>query len=125
MTALEPDHPMQANVHSDRELKQAGSSHEFLPLVYDELRKLAGYKLSVMGPNQTLQPTALVHEAWLRLGNANEKIWKNRVHFVAAAAEVMRHVVIDHIRSNARLKRGGGQLRLDIDGMELAATTPD
>jgi len=109
----------------DRNVNGAGSSHEFLPLVYDDLRKLAAHKLATIAPNQTLQPTALVHEAWLRLVNTEGKSWTNRVHFFAATAEVMRHVLIDHIRSKARLKRGGGQQRLDIEGLELAGTTPD
>jgi RNA polymerase sigma factor (TIGR02999 family) len=115
---------MQANALTDRERQTAGNSHDFLPLVYDDLRRLAAHRLASMAPHQTLQPTALVHEAWLRL-SGKQKTWENRVHFFAAAAEVMRHVVIDHIRSKARLKRGGGQLRLDIDGIELADTTPD
>jgi RNA polymerase sigma factor (TIGR02999 family) len=102
-----------------------GKAHELLPLVYEDLRRLAAHKLSSMGPHQTLQPTALVHEAWLRLMTSQDRTWENRVHFFATAAEVMRHVLIDHIRSKARIKRGGGQQRLDIDAFELSNTPPD
>jgi RNA polymerase sigma factor (TIGR02999 family) len=100
-------------------------SAEFLPLVYEDLRKLAAHRLSAIPPGQTLQATALVHEVWLRMVSAQDRTWKNRVHFFSAAAEVMRHVLIDHLRARSRLKRGGGQPRLDIDGIELASTSPD
>lgn len=102
-----------------------GRSGDFLPLVYEDLRKLAAHRLSAIPPGQTLQPTALVHEVWLRMVNVQERTWENRVHFFAAAAEVMRHVLIDHLRAKSRVKRGGGQQKLDIDGLELASTTPD
>jgi RNA polymerase sigma factor (TIGR02999 family) len=115
---------MQANAITDRAGQPNGSSHDFLPLIYDDLRRLAAHRLASVAPHQTLQPTALVHEAWLRL-NGKQKTWENRVHFFAAAAEVMRHVLIDHIRRKSRLKRGGGQQRLDIDGIDLADTTPN
>jgi RNA polymerase sigma factor (TIGR02999 family) len=103
---------------------QSAAAQELLPLVYEDLRKLAAHRIASMAPNQTLQATALVHEAWLRLVGADHRTWQNRVHFFATAAEVMRHVLIDHLRGKARLKRGGGQLRLNIDGLELANTTP-
>ena len=98
---------------------------ELLPLVYEDLRKLAAHRLTRLAPGQTLQPTALVHEAWLRMAAAEQRTWENRAHFFAAAAEVMRHVLVDYVRRRTRLKRGGGQLRLDIDELDLAGTTPD
>jgi len=101
------------------------ATDDFLPLVYDDLRKLAAHRLARLAPGQTLQPTALVHEAWLRMATAEQRTWENRAHFFAAAAEVMRQVLVDHVRRRTRLKRGGGQLRLDIDELDLAGTTPD
>ena len=100
-------------------------AEELLPLVYDELRKLAAHQMARQPPGQTLQATALVHEAWLRLVRAEEQTWENRAHFFVAAAEAMRRILVENIRRKARLKRGGGQQRLDIDALELAATTPD
>jgi RNA polymerase sigma factor (TIGR02999 family) len=104
---------------------QAEAAGELLPLVYEDLRKLAAYRMTRLAPGQTLQPTALVHDAWLRLVSAEQQTWQNRAHFFAAAAEAMRRVLIDHIRHKARLKRGGGQERLDVQAIELADRTPD
>jgi RNA polymerase sigma factor (TIGR02999 family) len=85
-------------------------------LVYDELRKLAAQKLAQEKPGQTLQATALVHEAYLRLVDpGGERPWNNRVHFLAAAAEAMRRILIDRARDRKRLKRGGGCRRQDLD----------
>ncbi len=110
----------------DRVLKGEGhAADELLPLVYDDLRKLAAHRLARLAPGQTLQATALVHEAWLRLVAEKQRTWENRAHFFAAAAEVMRRVLVDHVRRRTRLKRGGGQLRLDIDELEVACATPD
>jgi len=107
------------------ELGEENSSERLLPLVYDELRRLAAIKLSHEAQNQTLQPTVLVHEAWLRLSADEEARWQNRGHFFAAAAEAMRRILIDRARRKARLKHGGGQMRLDIQELDLADTTPD
>jgi RNA polymerase sigma factor (TIGR02999 family) len=74
---------------------------------------------------QTLQATALVHEAWLRLVSDGEKTWQNRAHFFGAAAEAMRRILIENARRKSRLKHGGGQARLNIEDLELAETTPD
>jgi RNA polymerase sigma factor (TIGR02999 family) len=74
---------------------------------------------------QTLQPTALVHEAWLRLVGDGDRTWQNRAHFFGAAAEAMRRILIENARRKSRLKRGGNRQRLNIDDLELAATTPD
>ncbi len=74
---------------------------------------------------QTLQPTALVHEAWLRLAADGDRTWQNRAHFFAAAAEAMRRILIEKARRKSRLKHGGGQARLDVEDLELADATPD
>ena len=102
----------------------AHTAQTFLPEVYDQLRKLAAMRIASIGPGQTLQATASGHEAWLRL-DAKQKTWQSRTHFCATAAEVMRHICIDHVRRKTRLKRGGGQLRLDIDEVDVAAVSPD
>lgn len=101
------------------------ASEELLPLVYSELRRLAASRMAKEPAGQTLQPTALVHEAWLRLVGDGDRTWQNRAHFFGAAAEAMRRILVENARRKARLKRGGGQLRLDIDRLDLAATTPD
>jgi RNA polymerase sigma factor (TIGR02999 family) len=101
------------------------ASEELLPLVYDELRRLAGMRMAREAAGQTLQPTALVHEAWLRLVNDGDRTWQNRAHFFGAAAEAMRRILIDNARRKSTLKRGGGQDRLNIEDLELAAATPD
>jgi RNA polymerase sigma factor (TIGR02999 family) len=93
---------------------------QLLPLVYDELRRLAAARLAQEKPGQTLQPTALVHEAYLRLVAAgDEAAWENRRHFFAAAAEAMRRILIDQARRKKRQKRGGGRLRVDLDQVEV------
>ena len=95
---------------------------QLLPLVYGELRRLAAHRLAHEAPGQTLQPTALVHEAYLRLvGNQPGKHWGDRNHFFAAAAEAMRRILVENARRKASQKRGGGQQRLDIDDLALAA----
>jgi len=101
------------------------AADELLPLVYDELRRLAAARMAQEAAGQTLQPTALVHEAWLRMVKDGERTWQNRAHFFGAAAEAMRRILIESARRKSRLKRGGDQARLDIDHLELAATTPD
>ena len=99
-------------------------THEVLPSVYDDLRRIAAHRLAALGPGQTLQPTALVHEAWIQL-SAKEHGWKNHAHFVATAAEVIRHILIDHIRAKTRLKRGGGQPKLPLEDLEISSPPPD
>jgi RNA polymerase sigma factor (TIGR02999 family) len=101
------------------------AANELLPLVYDELRRLAAAKMAHERPDQTLQPTALVHEAWLRLvGNEKQK-WNGRAHFFGAAAEAMRRILIENARRKAAARHGGGQARLDINQIEIATTAPD
>jgi RNA polymerase sigma factor (TIGR02999 family) len=93
-----------------------GAAQRLLPLVYDELRKLAAQKLAQEKPGQTLQATALVHEAYLRLVDpGGRRPWNNRVHFLAAAAEAMRRILIDRARDRKRLKRGSGRPRQELD----------
>ncbi len=101
------------------------ASEELLPLVYDELRRHAAVRMAHEAAGQTLQPTALVHEAWLRLSKDDAQAWQNRAHFFGAAAEAMRRILIENARRKSRLKRGGDQLRVDIDELELAAATAD
>jgi RNA polymerase sigma factor (TIGR02999 family) len=95
-----------------------------LPLVYDELRQLAAQRLGDEAPGQTLQPTALVHEAYLRLIGTAEPHWESRGYFFAAAAEAMRRILIDRARAKLRDKRGGGARRLDLNQLDLACPTP-
>jgi RNA polymerase sigma factor (TIGR02999 family) len=98
---------------------------ELLPLVYDELRRLAAARMAQEAAGHTLQPTALVHEAWLRLVGDGDRTWKNRAYFFAAAAEAMRRILVEHARRKSRLKYGGGQERLNIEELDLADATPD
>jgi len=93
-----------------------------LPLVYDELRRLAAQRMAHEAPGQTLQATALVHEAWLRLGGDDQPSWQNRAHFFAAAAEAMRRILIDNARRKNYLRHGGGAERVNLDGLDLAAS---
>jgi RNA polymerase sigma factor (TIGR02999 family) len=102
------------------------AAEQLLPLVYDELRQLATAKLAQEKPGQTLQATALVHEAYLRLVGADPKLpWDSRGHFFAAAAEAMRRILLNRARDKQRLKRGGGRKRLDLDQIEIAQDTED
>jgi RNA polymerase sigma factor (TIGR02999 family) len=101
------------------------ASEELLPLVYDELRRLAAVRMAREAAGQTLQPTALVHEAWLRLGLDGSVAWENRAHFFGAASEAMRRILIERSRRKARLRHGGGQERLSIEDMDVAEALPD
>ena len=103
----------------------AQAAKELLPLVYDELRRLAAAKLAHENPGQTLQPTALVHEAWLRLGGQENQAWNGRPHFFGAAAEAMRRILIDNARRKRARRHGGGQQRLDVQEIEIAADVLD
>jgi len=101
------------------------ASEELLPLVYNELRRLAAARMAEEAAGQTLQATALVHEAWLRLVGDVDRTWQNRAHFFGAAAEAMRRILVENARRKSRLKHGGGQIRLDIEDLDLATATPD
>ena len=101
------------------------AAEQLLPLVYDELRKLAVQKLGRESPGQTLQATALVHEAYLRLVGTRDPGWSSRSHFFAAAAEAMRRILVEKARRKKRLRHGGGGPRLDLECVELAGAAPD
>jgi len=106
----------------------AGDAHaaeELLPLVYDELRHLAAARMARESPGQTLQATALVHEAWLRLIGPNEIHWNGRGHFFGAAAEAMRRILLERARKKARLRHGGRLQRVDLDHVTLATQDSD
>jgi len=98
---------------------------ELLPLVYNELRRLAAAKMARERPDQTLQPTALVHEAWLRLGGDAQPAWQNRAHFLGAASEAMRRILVENARSKLRLKRGGGNERIELHESAIEAPADD
>ena len=103
----------------------AKAADRLLPLVYDELRKLAAHKMVNESSGHTLQPTALVHEAWLRLVGSEQRTWQNRVHFFGAAAEAMRRILIDRARRKRAMRHGGGQKRVDVEDVEIASATAD
>lgn len=104
---------------------QPQAAEELLPLVYDELRKLAAARMAQESVGQTLQATALVHEAWLRLTGPNEAHWNGRGHFFGAAAEAMRRILVDRARKKARLRHGGGLERVDFEHVTLATEDSD
>jgi RNA polymerase sigma factor (TIGR02999 family) len=110
---------------SDIRNGNAQAAKELLPLVYDELRRLAALKMAQETPGQTLQPTALVHEAWLRLGGRENQAWNGRAHFFGAAAEAMRRILIDNARRKNTRRHGGGQQRMDIEEIEIAIGVKD
>jgi RNA polymerase sigma factor (TIGR02999 family) len=98
---------------------------ELMPLVYDELRKLAAARMAAESDNCTLQPTALVHEAWLRLMGTEKPAWQNRSHFFAAAAEAMRRILIDRARAKQAIKRGASSKPVDLEQIDLAVVSDD
>lgn len=100
------------------------ASQQLLDLVYEELRQLAAAKLVRENPSQTLQATALVHEAWMRLSEP-DTVWENRGHFFGAAAEAMRRILIERARARHRLKRGGSWIRKDWEEVTMATEDPD
>lgn len=98
---------------------------ELLPMVYDQLRRLAASRLANERHEHTLQPTALVHEAWIKLSGAGQRTWNGRQHFFAAAAEAMRRILVDRARRRQAAKRGGGAEHLDVEQADLPAPAPD
>jgi RNA polymerase sigma factor (TIGR02999 family) len=102
----------------------ARATDELLPLVYEELRVLAAQKLSHEAPGQTLQATALVHEAYVRLVGDGPGGWDNRGHFFVAAAEAMRRILVENARRKRTDKRGGGRERMNLDELTLSITGP-
>ena len=113
------------NSHERLDRSKLPAAEELFPLVYEELRKLAAHKMALEAPGQTLQPTALVHEAWLRLGADAQPPWQNRGHFFAAAAEAMRRILVERARQRAALKRGGGAERVSLDELEIPMAAED
>lgn len=111
---------LNAASHGDNHSAQA-----LLPLVYDELRKLAYARMAMESSDHTLQPTALVHEAWLRMVADEERTWQNRAYFFSAAATAMRRILVEHARRKTRLKHGGGQQRLNVDQVDVASPETD
>ena len=108
------------------ELGDRNAADQLLPLVYDELRKLAAQRLACETPGQTLQATALVHEAYLRLVDGDTgQHWDSRGHFFAAAAEAMRRILVDSARKKQSLRRGGSAKRLSLEHLEPSAIAPD
>jgi len=102
------------------------AADELLPLVYEELRRLAAHRMANESPHQTLQPTALVHEAWLRLaGNKGQAQFQNRAHFFAAAAEAMRRILIDRARRKGAVRHGGNQQRVELEEADVASDNND
>jgi len=118
-TGMDITRILQAMQHGDPR-----APDKLLVEVYQELRRLAAYKMAGEAPGHTLQPTALVHEAWLRLGGGGQP-FENRAHFFAAAGEAMRRILVENARRKKRLKRGGDQHRVDFDEIEIPAPMPD
>lgn len=100
------------------------AADQLLPLVYQELRQVAAQKVAREAPGQTLQATALVHEAWLRVGGDSQS-WENRAHFFGAAAEAMRRILIDRARTKRAIRHGGTQERVNVDDVEIAVPTEE
>jgi RNA polymerase sigma factor (TIGR02999 family) len=103
----------------------AQAAEQLLPLVYEELRRLAAARMAQEPPGQTLQPTALVHEAWLRLVGDGNHQWNSRGHFFSAAAEAMRRILVESARRKRALRHGGGRERIDVASLDLAVESGD
>ncbi len=118
---------MSAVTHILDAIEQGNSqaADQLLPLVYQELRKLAAHKMASESPGQTLQPTALVHEAWLKLVGQENRKWHDWNHFFAAAAEAMRRILVDNARRKRSLRHGGGQRCVELDDVKLVVENDD
>jgi len=101
------------------------AANKLLPLVYEELRRLAAAKMAAESPGHTLQPTALVHEAWLRMVSNEDRKWNDRTHFFAAAAEAMRRILVDFARRKGAQRHGGGQQRVEMSDIAIASASGD
>ena len=97
----------------------SASADELMPMVYEELRRLAASRMAGEAPGQTLQATALVHEAWMRLSDGNDQQWDGRGHFFAAAAEAMRRILVENARRKKALKRGGDVEHTEFDELDI------
>lgn len=117
--------PEVTEILADLQSGRKEAAAELLPLVYDELRRLAAWRLTNEQPGQTLQATALVHEAYLRLVGKDDPQWNGRRHFFGAAAEAMRRILVENARRKKRLKRGGQMERVELDEVDLPAPLPD
>ena len=104
---------------------QSQAAEQLLPLVYQELRQLAAARMAQESSGHTLQATALVHEAWVRLTKGADQKWAGRAHFFAAASEAMRRILIESARRKSRIKNGGKLVRMEIEDLDLAAASPD
>lgn len=113
------DRPDPAGLSQEREIQ------EIFPLLYAELRNLARHRLAAEPAGQTIQPTALVHEAYLRLAGSDQQRWKSRAYFFAAAAEAMRRILIDRARAKHAARRGGAPAKVDLEEIGLASPAPD
>ena len=123
-TAYTDGMPDVTQILSAIEQGDPSAAEQLLPLVYDELRKLAAERLAQEKPGQTLEATALVHEAYLRLVDVEQaQHWNSRGHFFAAAAEAMRRILLNRARDKTRLKRGGDRRKIDLDRIEIAMDT--
>lgn len=107
------------------EMGDPAAAGEFLPLIYDELRRLAAHKMANEAAGQTLQPTALVHEAWLRLTDSTRQEWRGREHFFSAAAEAMRRILVENARRKLRLRHGGALQRVEFEAVDLPIAQDD
>lgn len=101
------------------------AADELLPLVYEDLRRLAAAKMSRENAGQTLQPTALVHEAWIKLVNSGDRLWNGRKHFFAAAAEAMRRILVDRARRRGRIRHGGELVKVPLTDLPKVETATD
>jgi RNA polymerase sigma factor (TIGR02999 family) len=117
--------PEVTEILADLQSGRQEAAAELLLLVYDELRRLAAWRLANEQPGQTLQATALVHEAYLRLVGQEDPQWNGRRHFFGAAAEAMRRILVENARRKKRLKRGGQMERVDLEEVDLPAPLPD
>jgi len=120
---MKPEMP--ASSEDAAESEAAAVTEDILPVVYEELRKLATSRMARESSGHTLQPTALVHEVWLRLGGEGSQVWQNRAHFFGAAAEAMRRILIENARRKSRIKRGGGLKRVALEDADMATLPPD
>ena len=112
-------------IHTAVRAGDDAAAERLFELVYAELRQVAAQKMAGESPGHTLQPTALVHEAWLRLGADAQPHWQNRAHFFAAAAEAMRRILVDRARRKQAQRRGAGAEHVELDGLELAGPVDD
>ena len=124
-----PGHPLPVDQsspgHTSRQIEGAKTAEDLLPLVYTELRRLAAARMASQPPGQTLQATALVHEAYLRLKDSGRQEWANRAHFFSAAAEAMRQILVENARRKRALRHGGGQQRVNIEDLPIAIEVDD